>query len=456
MKSIRCRLSIVFFFCLTISCVQKEKNQQKIISDKSQPEKSTDTTSDNDVPTGYPYEIAYNELYTLSKTDLRLARNSIYAKYGRAFKSEDLQDYFKSQPWYSINKNYSDSLLTDRERNLVKLIMCWEKANNVVWEQKVDLDNDKNSEECYLLDDTEDNKKLNLVVNDQIISFDQYQAEEDYFYGVQVKVVDIDQSDNRKEIWISQHYAGDEDPGKENLFITKVENQLLKAQLGSESYNAGTITFQGDGQIEMMISYCPSHIRTYRYTKNEFELVNEETGEIPPGGCPACFAADAKVLINTNNAYKLIKDLKIGDSVLTYDLELRKHYQTTIIDMVEMKHNNLVELIFMHDTITSTKDHPYYVFNKGWSSFKPSVTLARYSNYDSIKEISNGDFFILSNGEKSELIGHSYLNEERKTYTITQLKDGNTFYVNGILVGVEEIEKYPNNITSRNLRRTLQ
>lgn len=36
----------------------------------------------------------------LSKEELRLARNEIYARHGRIFDSEDLNSYFRQQPWY--------------------------------------------------------------------------------------------------------------------------------------------------------------------------------------------------------------------------------------------------------------------------------------------------------------------------------------------------------------------
>lgn len=40
------------------------------------------------------------DLQYLSKEELRLARNEIYARHGRKFESEDLNAYFNSQPWY--------------------------------------------------------------------------------------------------------------------------------------------------------------------------------------------------------------------------------------------------------------------------------------------------------------------------------------------------------------------
>ena len=36
----------------------------------------------------------------LTGEQLRLARNEIYARYGRMFKTAELQAYFDAQPWY--------------------------------------------------------------------------------------------------------------------------------------------------------------------------------------------------------------------------------------------------------------------------------------------------------------------------------------------------------------------
>ena len=51
-----------------------------------------------------------DELQVLSDEELRIARNEIYARHGRRFKSEDLQEFFISKQWYEpryeeINEN---------------------------------------------------------------------------------------------------------------------------------------------------------------------------------------------------------------------------------------------------------------------------------------------------------------------------------------------------------------
>ena len=44
--------------------------------------------------------ISSADLGGLTKTELRLMRNEIYARHGRAFRSEDLRAHFSAQPWY--------------------------------------------------------------------------------------------------------------------------------------------------------------------------------------------------------------------------------------------------------------------------------------------------------------------------------------------------------------------
>ena len=63
------------------------------------------------------------DYYSKKSTDeLRIVRNTIFARKGRAFNSEDLQEYFSNQSWYKVNSNYSDSLLTDFDISCINFI----------------------------------------------------------------------------------------------------------------------------------------------------------------------------------------------------------------------------------------------------------------------------------------------------------------------------------------------
>ena len=49
-------------------------------------------------------------------------RNEVYARHGRAFQSPDLQDYFSKKTWYTQNAGYSDSMLTDVDKENVRIL----------------------------------------------------------------------------------------------------------------------------------------------------------------------------------------------------------------------------------------------------------------------------------------------------------------------------------------------
>ncbi|MDR0834018.1 MAG: YARHG domain-containing protein [Candidatus Symbiothrix sp.] len=66
-----------------------------------------------------------SDLYGLSKAQLRILRNEIYARHGRRFKSADLQEYFSRQSWYQ--PLYDEVSLTNIELKNVEFIRQHEK-----------------------------------------------------------------------------------------------------------------------------------------------------------------------------------------------------------------------------------------------------------------------------------------------------------------------------------------
>ncbi len=112
----------------------------------------------------------------------------------------------------------------------------------------------------------------------------------------------------------------------------------------------------------------------------------------------------------------------------------------------------MAELYFDDDTITFTDDHPFYIYNRVWCSLVPEKTLSNYSNYNGIGQIKIGDLFLYNKGDKlilKKLIRYLYKDKEVgvMTYTIKNLKQGNTYFVYAILTGVENLK----NLSSINL-----
>ena len=380
-------------------------------------------------------ESIYEDFSRMSQKELRIARNTVYAKYGREFKSNDLREYFSSTIWYKVNSSYNDGMLTKKDKELIRVIKVWEKSD-LIWSSKVDLDGDSKIDYCYGF---VVNNEIIIVINQSVNLYNLNWPRHNYWDDVRIEVVDINQKDNNKEIWISQYDKNEEDPNRENIFISKNKNNIVSSfPETAYGYNSGTVSFLRNGKVIIDVAQCPYWIRKYELIDYKLKLIGEDKGEEPPEGCPACFAAGSKVS-KDKNGFILIEDLSIGDTILSYDVKTNKYQHSIVLDLVSVKHKNLVELYFEHDTIISTMDHPYFVFNKGWSSFDNVSTEFNYKNYDKVFSISTGDYFMLYNGLKIKLLGFSYLKEEKQTYTITKLSSGDTFFVNGVLVGVEDI-----------------
>ncbi|CEG61517.1 YARHG domain-containing protein [Legionella micdadei] len=61
-------------------------------------------------------------LSSMSRSELRRMKNSIFAQYGRVFNDPELQHYFNQQWWYEPNPNYQDSLLTKEDKEAIKVL----------------------------------------------------------------------------------------------------------------------------------------------------------------------------------------------------------------------------------------------------------------------------------------------------------------------------------------------
>lgn len=69
-----------------------------------------------------------DELSEMTKAELRIARNEIYARYGWWFESEDLADHFEGKAWYAAGAYIDDIAFSDVERANIDLILEMEET----------------------------------------------------------------------------------------------------------------------------------------------------------------------------------------------------------------------------------------------------------------------------------------------------------------------------------------
>jgi hypothetical protein len=70
--------------------------------------------------------ISEQMLRGLSLHELRLLRNEVYARHGRMFRADWLQQYFFFQPWYTPDENFKDEALSGNDKVNVETIVKYE------------------------------------------------------------------------------------------------------------------------------------------------------------------------------------------------------------------------------------------------------------------------------------------------------------------------------------------
>ncbi len=104
--------------------------QQETVEENNMAEEEEENASDYIIPDSDSRYLDKSELAGLSKEQLRLARNEIYARHGRKFDDQGLQDYFNSKSWYipSVDaSSFTESMLNDYEVKNAYLISDYEE-----------------------------------------------------------------------------------------------------------------------------------------------------------------------------------------------------------------------------------------------------------------------------------------------------------------------------------------
>ncbi len=73
-------------------------------------------------PSQLDHVIRVDQLSDLSRRDLRILRNTVYARHGRKFKSRLLQAYFDDMSWYKVDPAFTEKQLTKVDITNIRLI----------------------------------------------------------------------------------------------------------------------------------------------------------------------------------------------------------------------------------------------------------------------------------------------------------------------------------------------
>lgn len=112
------------------------------------------------LPESNEKELSADELRNLGEDRLRIARNEIYARYGRSFQDEALAQYFQKKAWYCQSEPIEDAVLSETELANRDLILQAEQ--NAALEDRM---LPEQYQPAYEKQDTETEKNMEDLLN---------------------------------------------------------------------------------------------------------------------------------------------------------------------------------------------------------------------------------------------------------------------------------------------------
>jgi hypothetical protein len=204
----------------------------------------------------------------------------------------------------------------------------------------------------------------------------------------------------------------------------------------------GTIIYRDVDDAGVLSNPLPGANKYYIIGSSIVKISSSPTGKVlsiqsysttcPPVRDICCFVKGTKISMS-DNTIKNIEDVKIGDIVVTYNEETKEQEPGEVNGIASPLKSNIVEYKLSNDvTIKSTTCHPYWVVNKGWSSFNPLLTKKLYDfNVEQIKE--NDTLLTIDNKEVIVDKITELITKKVMTYNL-QILGNHTYYANGVLV----------------------
>ena len=149
------------------------------------------------------------------------------------------------------------------------------------------------------------------------------------------------------------------------------------------------------------------------YTENNLKIGEKEFAHLF-----FCFVAGTKV--KTENGFKNIEDIKIGDRVYSFNLDNNEIELKEVLELIHSSAKDTYKMTIGGKTVEMTSKHQVYIVDKGWT---------RAYN------IKIGDMMLSASGDKVKItnIEHIKYDEPINTYNLT-VEDNSNYFVTDIQV----------------------
>lgn len=151
-----------------------------------------------------------------------------------------------------------------------------------------------------------------------------------------------------------------------------------------------------------------------------------------------CFTSGTKIRLADGNL-EVIENIRVGDSVLTYNLDLNQIEKNIVKQVDSFIQNIIVAIRFENGVVnTNTPSHPYFVRGKGWCSINPKQTEDKYPIKVNQLKVGDNCFYLTENGDLEfvkvvDIKSDQYPNGIM-TYNLSEVENNHNFIANGFLV----------------------
>ena len=202
---------------------------------------------------------------------------------------------------------------------------------------------------------------------------------------------------------------------------SETEYTILDSVVSTNKTNNFSITYEDGNDIDFTYDYTGSMPYSYKilaYNTNNGKLIKETivTEKF-------CFVAGTKVL--TENGYKNIEDIKIGDKVYSYNLNNNELELKEVINTIISYTMDTYKVTLDGKIVEMSPKHQVYIIDKGW-----------VRAYD----LKAGDKMLKSDNTIIEIenVEYKVYDEVIPTYNLT-VEGNNNFYVSEIQVLVHNL-----------------
>ena len=196
---------------------------------------------------------------------------------------------------------------------------------------------------------------------------------------------------------------------KNNTEYVKIQETVLTNKSNNFTLNYYDESFSNSKDM---------YYKVEAYTENNLKIGEKEFTHLF-----FCFVAGTKV--KTENGFKNIEDIKIGEKVYSFNLDNNEIELKEVLELIHSSAKDTYKLTIGGKTVEMTSKHQVYIVDKGWT---------RAYN------IKIGDMMLSASGDKVKItnIEHIKYDEPIDTYNLA-VEDNSNYFVTDIQVLVHNV-----------------